>query len=306
MAYVPDEAIDRQHELNGGEVKLFNLYCRESNEKGECQITLLAAANRLHHSKPQVCINRKALAEKGWIEIDGDSVKIIIGENREQLRARLKQQRDRYQNGNAKSSKQTKDDHSQNDNAPQIINSCDSQNDNGEEKINTYDYQNGNDHYQIGNDHYQNGNADRYQNGNAYKEYPEINLLPEIPEREREETAHSPPVAVLDSAAQLEIFERYYAGQSKLLSIYQQELLGTMKNLDDCEAAIRYSAGQGIRPKSMAKIVDEVYKNREWERAESNGNNSRSGTTGARETASKRNANQYVSNRARLFGNGKR
>lgn len=46
----------------------------------------------------------------------------------------------------------------------------------------------------------------------------------------------------------------------------QINLLAEMTNLQDCEAAFRYAAGNGIRPTSIERIRNEVYADREWER----------------------------------------
>jgi hypothetical protein len=124
----------------------------------------------------------------------------------------------------------------------------------------------------------------------AYKEEPP--LEPSIePPTERE--APAPEGEFLDSFEQVEIYERYYPGLSSLLSIYQREILGTMQNLTDCEAAIRYAAGNGIRGRSVDKIVNQVFKNREWERGR-NGTVYQNGNGSVRESASARNAREYL------------
>jgi hypothetical protein len=101
-----------------------------------------------------------------------------------------------------------------------------------------------------------------------YKEEPSLTVM-EPSERE------TPAPAVDTAKEQLKIHSRYYPEFLGTLTIYQQELLATMADLRDCESAIRYSAGNGIRATSISRIVAEVYANREWE-ANRNGSNARS------------------------------
>ena len=84
-----------------------------------------------------------------------------------------------------------------------------------------------------------------------------------IKERESARAKASP---VQDADEQISIYAKYYPETVDGLSIFQCELLGTMQNLADCEAAIKYAAGNGFHGRSIDKIVNQVYANREWMR----------------------------------------
>jgi hypothetical protein len=87
--------------------------------------------------------------------------------------------------------------------------------------------------------------------------------------QKKETRPRGPAVVFLPEAEhQLALYDRFYPGCKNNLKIFQQELLATMTNLEDCEAAIRYAAGNGFRAQSIDKIVNQVFKNREWERNE--------------------------------------
>jgi hypothetical protein len=240
MAYFPDTITERLHEIGGAETKLLMLYATESDQDGWARgIALSELAERLHQDKGQVCTNRKSLAKNQFIILDGDDVQ-IIGETRRQLRERLKMQRE------AKAERCHFDNaHSQNENGVKEALEVRSQN---------------------GNAHCQNDNASHCQNDNAYKEYPAININPEKPEREIRARAREPAIIFLPEAEkQIEIYDRYYPDSKLNLSLFQQEQLASMTNLVDCEAAIRHAAGNGISPRSIGRMVNQVYKNREWE-----------------------------------------
>lgn len=70
---------------------------------------------------------------------------------------------------------------------------------------------------------------------------------------------------------QLEIYQRYYphVDATAVLTEYQLNLLRSMTDLAACERALAYAAGNGIKPQSIHKIVNEVYANREWEKKRS-------------------------------------
>jgi hypothetical protein len=78
---------------------------------------------------------------------------------------------------------------------------------------------------------------------------------------EREGMARAPEI----ESEQFKIFKRYYPNFKGELLPYQQELLARMVDLKDCESALAHAAGNGIRETSIAKIVNEVFANREWE-----------------------------------------
>lgn len=71
MAYLPDEAIERSHELTGGAFKLYAYYCkRRDNKTGTCFPSLRRAAADLNCRHPHICTWRQELIERGWILFD--------------------------------------------------------------------------------------------------------------------------------------------------------------------------------------------------------------------------------------------
>jgi uncharacterized protein YdaU (DUF1376 family) len=70
---------------------------------------------------------------------------------------------------------------------------------------------------------------------------------------------------VEQAAKQLEIHRRYYPGFSGSFNAHQIGLLASMTDLKACESAFQHAAGNDIKPSSIARIVNEVYANKEWE-----------------------------------------
>lgn len=73
--------------------------------------------------------------------------------------------------------------------------------------------------------------------------------------------------AVQHAEKQLEIHRQYYPDFSGSFSTVQIGMLSEMTDLAACDSAFRYAAGNGIKPTSIERIKNEVYANREWERA---------------------------------------
>lgn len=97
----------------------------------------------------------------------------------------------------------------------------------------------------------------------------DLNTNPKERERENTSRARAPDVngksLIEKAAAQLEIHRRYYPDFSGSFNPHQIELLASMTDLQACELAFRHAAGNDIKPSSIARIVNEVYANKEWE-----------------------------------------
>lgn len=80
MAYVPDEADDRSDEIGGQAYKLFVCYCKRANmQTGESFAESERIAKEKGWKVNHLYTYRKELATAGWINFDGDKVKILFG-----------------------------------------------------------------------------------------------------------------------------------------------------------------------------------------------------------------------------------
>ncbi len=71
MAYLPDEAVERSHELTGGAFKLYAYLCKLRNNKtGICWPRGRTAAAELHVDHSRIVRWRKELIDLGWIEFE--------------------------------------------------------------------------------------------------------------------------------------------------------------------------------------------------------------------------------------------
>lgn len=66
---------------------------------------------------------------------------------------------------------------------------------------------------------------------------------------------------------QLKIFRKYFPDFKGTFNSVQIELLAEMTDLEACDAAFKYAAGNNFKPTSIERIRNEVYRDREWERA---------------------------------------
>lgn len=71
MAYLPDEAVERSHELTGGAFKLYAYICKLRNHKtGICWPKGRTAAEYLRADPARIVGWRRELIAKGWIQYD--------------------------------------------------------------------------------------------------------------------------------------------------------------------------------------------------------------------------------------------
>jgi hypothetical protein len=79
MAYVPDEAFDRSHEISASAFRLYVYFCKRANAAQECWPSLATIAADCHWQKSHASEYRRKLAAEGWIELDGDRVRLRMG-----------------------------------------------------------------------------------------------------------------------------------------------------------------------------------------------------------------------------------
>jgi hypothetical protein len=80
MAFVPDQAIDRSHELSGSAFRLYCYYCKRRDREGVCWPSLKRSAEDLRMAYTYVCEMRKELVREGWIELlKGGEVRPLVG-----------------------------------------------------------------------------------------------------------------------------------------------------------------------------------------------------------------------------------
>jgi hypothetical protein len=80
MAHVPDEAVDRSHEISASAFRLYAFYCKHRNaETGICWPSLRRAAETLHMAYSYTSEMKAQLAAAGWIALRGDEIKPLMG-----------------------------------------------------------------------------------------------------------------------------------------------------------------------------------------------------------------------------------
>lgn len=81
MAFVPDEAVNRFHELTPKAALLFVYYCkRRGAADGMAWPSLSTIAKDMAIPKSSACELRKQLFDRGWIQVvSGDNVRVVMG-----------------------------------------------------------------------------------------------------------------------------------------------------------------------------------------------------------------------------------
>ena len=80
VAFVPDQAIERSHEINQSAFRLYCFYCKRRNKvKRTCYPSLQEAATTLKMAYSYVSEMRHQLIEKNWIRLDGSVITPLVG-----------------------------------------------------------------------------------------------------------------------------------------------------------------------------------------------------------------------------------
>lgn len=80
MAYIPDEAVDRNRELSAGGWRLYTFLARCRNqENGKCFPSVALTMDAIGVNRGSVYALRKELAEKKWATFEGDNVSFLYG-----------------------------------------------------------------------------------------------------------------------------------------------------------------------------------------------------------------------------------